>query len=113
MGGVNDHLLILKLSQVIFPLSLDLKFKAAPDGHRWTDGPQDIVDLRKFTADEFSHIHEVLNGICKFLVAIPGEHGIAWYCMAPHGSADMLPCNAIVDVYFHGFLDLYIFILYM
>lgn len=32
---------------------------------------KDIVDLRKFTADEFSHIHEVLNGICKFLVAIP------------------------------------------
>ena len=30
---------------------------------------KDIVDLRKFTADEFSHIHEVLNGICKFLVA--------------------------------------------
>ncbi|CAK9097156.1 unnamed protein product [Durusdinium trenchii] len=29
---------------------------------------KDIVDLRKFTADEFSHIHEVLNGICKFLV---------------------------------------------
>ena len=29
------------------------------------------MDLRKFTADEFSHIHEVLNGICKFLVA-PG-----------------------------------------
>ena len=30
---------------------------------------KDIEDLRKFTADEFSHIHEVLNGICKFLVA--------------------------------------------
>ncbi|CAJ1347844.1 unnamed protein product [Effrenium voratum] len=30
---------------------------------------KDIVDLRKFTADEFSHIHEVLSGICKFLVA--------------------------------------------
>jgi len=36
---------------------------------------KDIVDLRKFTADEFSHIHEVLNGICKFLVAIPGLPG--------------------------------------
>ncbi|CAK9113664.1 Voltage-dependent T-type calcium channel subunit alpha-1G (Voltage-gated calcium channel subunit alpha Cav3.1) [Durusdinium trenchii] len=32
---------------------------------------KDIVDLRKFTADEFSHIHEVLNGICKFLVTGP------------------------------------------
>lgn len=38
---------------------------------------KDIVDLRKFTADEFSHIHEVLNGICKFLVAIPGHGQLA------------------------------------
>ena len=64
---------------------------------RWSaDVPsnvQDIVDLRKFTADEFSHIHEVLNGICKFLVAIPGESHGSWQHMAAHGRADMLPCN--------------------
>eukprot|EP00913_Durusdinium_trenchii_P019614 g18439.t1 len=38
---------------------------------RGSNQTTDIVDLRKFTADEFSHIHEVLNGICKFLVTGP------------------------------------------
>lgn len=47
---------------------------------------QDIVDLRKFTADEFSHIHEVLNGICKFLVAIPGEYSMPWQLKMATGS---------------------------
>ena len=28
---------------------------------------QDIVDLRKFTADEFSQLHAVLMDLCKFL----------------------------------------------
>ena len=62
--------------------SLDLKvsqeyrpFVSSPRWyHIFTDGPhrfvQDIVDLRKFTADEFSHIHEVLNGDLQ----VPGGH---------------------------------------
>lgn len=45
---------------------------------------QDIVDLRKFTADEFSHIHEVLNGICKFLVAITPGHESSAASFAKH-----------------------------
>ena len=28
---------------------------------------QDIVNLRKFTADEFSQLHAVLMDLCKFL----------------------------------------------
>ncbi|CAE7592974.1 Cacna1h [Symbiodinium natans] len=32
---------------------------------------KDIVELRKFTADEFSHIHDILSSLCKYVVA-PG-----------------------------------------
>lgn len=28
---------------------------------------KDIVDLRKFTADEFSQLHTVLLDLCKFM----------------------------------------------
>ncbi|CAE7601222.1 Cacna1h [Symbiodinium sp. CCMP2592] len=30
---------------------------------------KDIVDLRKFTADEFSHIHDILSSLCKYVAA--------------------------------------------
>lgn len=58
------------------------------------------MDLRKFTADEFSHIHEVLNGICKFLIAIPVGSTVSaldQFCIIRPGTT--LCCD-----YFNGIL---------
>lgn len=38
---------------------------------------KDIVDLRKFTSDEFSQLHEVLLDICKFLASQGMQTGVA------------------------------------
>ena len=35
---------------------------------------KDIVNLRKFTADEFSQLHEVLNDMCRFLAGGPAAN---------------------------------------
>lgn len=74
---------------------------------------KDMVDLRKFTADEFSYIHEVLQGICKFLVA--GQPQAAPPAVAPHQrSSHLAPLGCIsyaVDerrqilLHFGGLLD--------
>lgn len=38
---------------------------------------KDIVDLRKFTSDEFSQLHEVLLDVCQFLASQGMQTGVA------------------------------------
>jgi len=56
---------------------------------------KDIVDLRKFTADEFSHIHDILSSLCKY-VATSGTAGTVSQAQRPSiSSLSSIPSSGL------------------
>ncbi|CAJ1388363.1 unnamed protein product, partial [Effrenium voratum] len=69
--GVDDYA-VMEYGRLLFEDGEPLTFKEFMDAILTLRGSnqttvKDIVNLRKFTADEFSHLHTVLMELCKFV----------------------------------------------